>query len=93
MKPQDTDLAAIASHVSGMNKFQIQAVRDRIVKEVAVMNRSIDARMGDNAPLDDPGKFALQRDRFAAMRRRREVDYLENLLRSPDIKYGASNGQ
>jgi hypothetical protein len=91
MKVQDTDLGAIANHVSGMNKFQIQAVRDRIVKELKAMNESIDARMGDKAPLDDPGKFAVQRDRFTAMRRRREVDYLDDLLRSPDIRYGASN--
>lgn len=93
MRHQGTDLAAIASHVSGMNKFQIQGVRDRIVKEIAVMNESINRRMGDNAPLDDPGKFAVQRDRFTAMRRRREVDYLDDLLRSPHIKYGAINGQ
>jgi hypothetical protein len=30
--------------------------------------------------MDDPGRFQLQRDQLTCARRRREVDYLDQLL-------------
>jgi hypothetical protein len=72
----DSDLAAIAAHVTGKTPAQVQELRDRIVAEV----RSIEANFPERTPADDPGRFELLRARLTCARRRREVDYLEQLL-------------
>jgi hypothetical protein len=71
-----SELGAIVAHVAGMNNDQVRLVRDRIVAEV----RSIEARFRERLPMDDPGRFQLERDRLTCARRRREVDYLNQLL-------------
>jgi len=76
MLPADLELAAIAAYVAGMDQAQVRSVRDRIVAEV----RSIEARFPERTPMDDPGRFQLQRDRLTCARRRREANYLSQLL-------------
>ena len=72
----DNELAAIAAHVAGMSEDQVRAVRDHIIAEV----QGIEAHFPERRPMDDPGRFQLQRDQLTCARRRREVDYLDQLL-------------
>jgi hypothetical protein len=73
---KDPDLEPIARFVAGKSCEQIQALRDRILNEI----EQLEAHFPFREPLDDPGRFALQRDRLTCARRRREIDYLNEML-------------
>jgi hypothetical protein len=76
MLPSDPELHPIARFCEGLTQEQIRAVRDNIVSEVA----SLEAGFPERRPIDDPGRFQLERDRLTCARRRREVDFLDNLV-------------
>jgi hypothetical protein len=71
-----TELQPIASFVKGLSRDQVRTVRDQIAAEV----HSIESRFPERTPMDDPGRFQLERDRVTCARRRREVDYLDHLI-------------
>jgi hypothetical protein len=72
----DPDLDAIKRFIVGKDKSEIKALRDRIAAEVTTLFAGVNARMGDAATSGDP--FKIQRQRSYAVRRRRQVDYLDN---------------
>jgi hypothetical protein len=77
----DPEVAAIATYVAGMDHDQVLALRDRIVAEIATVERNAAAR--ERAFPVDGDKFDIRRDRAQCARRRREVDYLNQALAAP----------
>jgi hypothetical protein len=75
----DPELQPIAAAVAGMDKFQIQAVRQRIMAEI----RALEPTFTPLTAMDDPNVFRRQRDRLTSERRQREVAYLNSLLDAP----------
>jgi hypothetical protein len=82
MSIPDGELAAIAAHVAGMSQAQIAGLRDGILAEVIAM----EARMPEHTPPDDPGRFQLKRDQASCAQRRREIDYLDQVLATPLVQ-------
>jgi hypothetical protein len=81
MLPADTDLHPIARFCEGLSKAQMQTVRERLIAEIA----SLEAGFPERTPMDDPGRFQVQRDRQTCARRRREIDFLNRLLDEPSV--------
>jgi hypothetical protein len=83
MPTLDTELAAIATHAARMSAEQVRALRERIVREVADLEADV-ARRQRTFPMhaDD---IDIRRDRATCARRRREVDYLNELLARPSL--------
>jgi hypothetical protein len=75
----DPEFQPIAAHVAGKNKFEIQALRSRLIAEVQALESNLSAC----PPMDDPGLFRLKRDRVTVARRRREIAFLNGLLDAP----------
>ena len=74
----DPELAAIATHAARLSADQVRALRDTIVTEIASLEASIDTR--ERASRADADQFDIRRDRATCARRRREVDYLNQLM-------------
>jgi hypothetical protein len=74
----DAELAPIAMHVARMSPDAVRAMRDDIVNEIITLESSIAARKrGYPMHAHD---FDILRDQQCCARRRREVDYLNQLL-------------
>jgi hypothetical protein len=81
MLPSDPELHPIAHFCEGLSKAQVQTVRERLIAEIA----SLEAGFPERRPIDDPGRFALERDRATCARRRREAEFLQRLLDEPSV--------
>jgi hypothetical protein len=79
--PRDPELHPIARFVEGLTGEQIRTVRDNIVTEVATLEAEVATRQR-TFPVH-ANDFGIQRDQRRCAVRRREVDYLNQLLAQP----------